>query len=104
MLRDLGISIAIALSTIGVSTSSGEATPENYPQQVNSDQSVPNPALYPRHKGDSARVESYKPNADDKIAEWLFKLFDFRATDLFIVLFTWMLVNKTGGSTAKRRR
>jgi len=46
---------------------------------------------------DTKSTQTHKPNAEEKLMDWLSGLVDFRLTDFLPVIFTWVLATKTSG-------
>ena len=70
---------------------------EQCDHQSQSNDCVANSVSSPHSVGYAKDADTHKENADEKLISWFSDLMDFRLTDFFLVIFTWILATKTSG-------
>jgi hypothetical protein len=75
----------------------GESPAAQYEDHAKSNPETANVTMSPQSSSYTKTRQYHKPNAEDKLIDWLSNLVDIRATDVIIAIFTVFLATKTGG-------
>jgi hypothetical protein len=87
--------IRLIIFLIGILLSYSKTSAEQYDNHAKNYQQSSLFTIAVQTVSDAASATPHKPNADEKLMDWLSGMVDFRLTDFFLVIFTWILATKT---------